>query len=141
MSKIKKSKKQNKFKEISDIKSLGYPVFCFKHLTNNKNFNFEYFKIIKEKTEAKGIILDKLIEIQNKTWFELHQMNKKVELETLSIEIINFEPNNYEFSKDQKVYVFRLNSQKWRMIGIKSGHNNDVLHIIGFDFNFSAYRH
>ena len=68
-------------------------------------------------------------------------MNKKVGLETLSIEIINFEPNNYEFSKDQKVYVFRLNSQKWRMIGIKSGHNNDVLHIIGFDFNFSAYRH
>ena len=66
---------------------------------------------------------------------------QKDRYETLSIENINFSPYDYETSKDQKVYVFRLNSQNWRMIGIKSEINTDVLHIIGFDFDFTAYNH
>ncbi|ERL26421.1 MULTISPECIES: hypothetical protein [unclassified Leptotrichia] len=141
MSKKIKKLKNNNFKNISEVKLLSYPVFCFRYLTKNKNYNFNRFKNSKESNEAKGIVLDKLMDIQLKSWLDLHQQNKRTGIETLSIENINFSPYDYETSKDQKVYVFRLNSQNWRMIGIKSEINTDVLHIIGFDFDFTAYNH
>ncbi len=137
----KKQKKGNNFNNLSEVKTLQYPIFCFRYLTKNKGYNFNYFKNTKEIKEAKSIILDKLIEIQSKTWLQLHQENKRVGIEILSYKILDFSPNNFEISKDQNMYVFRLNSQRWRMIGIKSEINTDVLHIIGFDFNYSAYKH
>jgi hypothetical protein len=137
----KRNKKNNNFKQLSEVQTLSYPVFCFKHLTTNKSYNFDYFKNSKELNEAKSIILDKLIETQSKTWLELHQLNKRLGIETLPYSKIRFSSNDYEISKEQNIYVFRLNSQNWRMLGIKSEINKDVLHIIGFDFDFSAYNH
>ena len=43
MSKKIKKLKNNNFKNISEVKLLSYPVFCFKYLTKNKkkdNYNF-----------------------------------------------------------------------------------------------------
>lgn len=137
----KKKRKNNNFSTLSEVQTLSYPVFCFKHLTTNKTYNFDYFKNPKDINEAKSIILDKLIETQSKTWLQLHQLDKRAGIETLSYGDIRVSANNYEILKDQNVYVFRLNSQKWRIIGIKSEINKDVLHIIGFDFNYSAYNH
>lgn len=137
----KNNKKSNNFKNLSEVKTLLYPVFCFKHLTKNKGHNLNYFKNLKETNQAKSIVLDKLIEIQSKTWLQVHQENKTIGIEVLSYDALKFSANACEISKDQNVYVFRLNSQKWRMIGIKSEINTDVLHIIGFDFDYSAYKH
>ena len=89
MSKKIKKLKNNNFKNISEVKLLSYPVFCFKYLTKNKNYNFNRFKNSKESNEAKGIVLDKLMDIQLKSWLDLHQQNKRTGIETLSIENIN----------------------------------------------------
>lgn len=68
MSKKIKKLKNNNFKNISEVKLLSYPVFCFRYLTKNKNYNFNRFKNSKESNEAKGIVLDKLMDIQLKSW-------------------------------------------------------------------------
>lgn len=65
MSKKIKKLKNNNFKNISEVKLLSYPVFGFRYLTKNKNYNFNRFKNSKESNEAKGIVLDKLMDIQS----------------------------------------------------------------------------
>jgi len=37
--------------------------------------------------------------------------------------------------------IIRINNQNWRLIGYKSDNFKSVLHVIGFDFNYSAYKH
>lgn len=150
MAKLKNKNKVPKFNNKfgrSDSKGKEYPFFCFKHLTTNKKYNFFFFANEKDKKEAKSIIFDKLLELQTKNWQDLYVLSKKKGIETLNIEQLNFNPFNFITTKDMKVLVLRLNnnknvnSQEWRLIGIKSDNYKGVLHVIGFDFNYNAYKH
>lgn len=136
--------KKNNNKKITNFSNQEleeYPIFCFKYLTTNNKYNFEYFNIINEKNKAKCIIFDKLIELQQKTWKQLVLERKNIGFETLPNNQIRFSPNNLQMTKDTKILSFRLNSQNWRLLGVRSEHFKSVLHIIGFDFDFSAYKH
>lgn len=134
-----KSIKNDKLKESSENKE--YPIFCFKFLTTNNKFNFNYFTSEKEIKESKSIILDEIIRLQTKNWIEWGLERKSIGYESIPITKIKFRPNNMITTNDMKVIVFRVFSQKWRIIGIKSPFSKGVLHIIGFDFDYSAYNH
>ena len=118
-----------------------YPIADFKYLTSNKKYNFGYFNNLRESIEGKAIILDKIIDIQKYSWLELMQMRKNIGIEYIDYEQLKFSPSNTKIVEDSKVVIMRLNSQNWRLIGVKSKNLKNVLHIIGFDFDFSAYNH
>ena len=134
-------KKDNKKIKIIDSKIEEYPIFCFKYLTTNKNYCFKYFKNDVELSKAKVIILDEIIKYQHRSWLDLGKETKKTGFETISYNQLNFAPNELDLSNDTKLIIFRINNQNWRLIGYKSDNFKSVLHIIGFDFNYTAYKH
>ena len=97
-------------------------------MTTNKDYSFKYFQNDKDLQYSKAIILDDIIKLQGKTWLTLGMESKKTGFETITYNQL-------------KLIVFRINSQNWRLIGYKSDNFKCVLHVIGFDFNYSAYKH
>ena len=134
-------KKNNKKIKLVDSKIEEYPIFCFKYLTTNKDYSFKYFQNDKDLQYSKAIILDDIIKLQGKTRLTLGMESKKTGFETIAYNQLNFRPANLDLSSDTKLIVFRINSQNWRLIGYKSDNFKGVLHVIGFDFNYSAYKH
>ena len=54
---------------------------------------------------------------------------------------LRFAANGYQFSSDEKVIVFRFGiNSGYRLLGIK-GNDSNILYVIGYDFDFSAYDH
>lgn len=141
MAKIKKKIENKKINISSSNISKEYPIFCFKYLTTNKRYNFEHFSNVQEQLKNKSIILDETIRLQQKTWMEWGLENKKTGFESIYVNQLNFKPKNLNLSNDTKAIVFRINSQNWRIIRIRSEYFKSVLHVIGFDFDFSAYNH
>lgn len=131
---------------LSKIKSkLGFvydkPLFSFKHITKNKNFNFDS-KSIDEKELKKfhASLNKKIIDIEtNFTVKYLFSLRNKEIFESFCINKIKFKPNEITVSDDTKIYIFRVTS-KYRMICLYSD-IAPVFHVIGFDFRFNAYNH
>lgn len=70
-------------------------------------------------------------------------MPKSTGLETISYQDIGFKVDA-NLSKDTTLYVFRFDTyqghNKGRIIGYKNAPCS-VLHVIGFDIDFSSYEH
>lgn len=124
----------------------GNIILSFKHVTTNKNYNFEYFK----KTDARKNLdarkaLDKLFsEITNIEWIESIRRGKYRfgGCEKLpKYQIANIIIPNMKVTDDTPIYIFRFGNQdEYRACGIK-GEGCHVLYIVAYDFNFSLYRH
>lgn len=151
MSKSKKLKQPSINTKISSeySQSIGCkskcPSISFEYLTKNKDYNFEFFGKGKQQCKnTKIAVLDRIQEITCKQWRDLLNMPKEIGAETLDSAVLNFSPNEYTFSPEEKVYVFRfkaINSKKdYRIIGVKEN-GCSTYNIIGFDFNYSAYNH
>ena len=72
-------------------------------------------------------------------------MPRKTGLETIPFDELEFSPGpGANLTKDVKLFVFRFDTYQGtgqgRIIGFKSSPCS-VYHIIGFDFDFSAYPH
>lgn len=46
-----------------------------------------------------------------------------------------------ELTNDSKIIVFRFNKQKCRMLLVQSKKCPSLLYVIGYDWNYSAYKH
>ncbi len=115
------------------------PSFSFRYLTTNKLFNFE--KLDKRaKGEWQSALAERIIEITKNPWLYHSNLPKEQGIETLKKQEICFSPYEYIFSPDEKVIVFRFNSGKGRIIGIRKD-KSPIFYVIGFDTNYSAYKH
>lgn len=113
--------------------------FSFCHLTTNKSYNFQ--KLDRgAKKEWQSALAERIIEITQDPWLYHFNLGKKQGIETLPNSHIKFSPNEYTFSEDEKVIVFRFNSEKGRIIGIRKD-DSPIFYVIGFDVDFSAYKH
>lgn len=115
--------------------------FSLEHMTTNTKYTFDYFgKSIRDELAARQALSALLRELSCKTWMEVAQLDKTTQcgFETIPAMQINFKPSRYEFSPDEKVWVFRFGKQRYRLIGIQ---DSGTLYIIGYDLNFSAYNH
>ena len=92
---------------------------------------------------------DRLNELSMQTWAYWLSKPKASGIETISFKQLRFAPNpvlfeECHFDKTSIVYVIRFDTyqgkNKGRIIGVKDSPCS-VLHIIGYDFNFSAYEH
>lgn len=123
------------------------PKFSFTYLTSNSKYNFSYCD--KEK-ETKGnllasAIIRKLDEISRETWQHWGALDKKSGgYEKLDYSRIAFKANT-KLTPDENVYIFRFkykncDGKDGRILGIRED-ACPVFEIIGFDFDYSAYKH
>lgn len=139
MNKIKSPRDNNKLSTTKNY--LEYPVFCFKYLTTNNKYNIKYFNKFRDREKAYSALFYTIHELQKQSWEDIYNKNRKHGLETIPSNIVKFSPNGLKLTPDTKLISIRFNRDKYRLIGIKSEKNKDVLHVIGFDFNYSAYDH
>lgn len=121
-------------------------AFSFNCITTNKRYNFEYFKKDRHnKWKTLSQLYDKILILSGKTWREILDSSKKnlLGFECLPYERIRFntpEEKYLNLSKDTNIYIFQFGSGDFRLLGAKRD-GCPILHIIGFDFDFSAYDH
>lgn len=119
-----------------------YPWFSFKALTRNSRYNLNTLSGRDAELTLKGLY-NKLQDLSSKPWYHWMGLRKAAGLETMDYQNINFKANA-ELAKDTTLYVFGFDTYqgvgKGRIIGYKDSPCS-VLHIIGFDIDFSAYKH
>ena len=76
--------------------------------------------------------------MQNSGWKDLFSRSKEIGFESIPSKQLKLQPKNLSLPPDSKVLCIRFKKQTYRMLGIK---NKDVFHVIGFDFDYSAYNH
>lgn len=148
---IKQGKKPQFNPQDAERKSVSHDknniAFSFGCITTNKKYNFDYFgkKDRNNKWKAYSQLYDKILKLSEKNWSELLDAPKKSLLgfECIPYGQIKFDTPKATYlnlSKDTNIYVFRFGSGDFRLLGIKRD-GCPILHIIGFDFDFSSYDH
>lgn len=116
-----------------------YPIFSFKHLVINKEYNFSKIPENELKDFCK-LLIETIQKLETQyTTKSLFSMKKSNIFESFSIERLKFKPTTLKYSNDTKVYIFRVTSD-YRMICIFSD-VAPIFHVIGFDFRYNAYNH
>lgn len=135
---------QNLEESTSCYNLTGCLAVSFAHLTNSNDHNYEYFGSDKtNELKSRKDLVKLLEEITSNNWVVLGQRNKyqKGGFEKMSwSDFSGFSAKNITIPADQNIYVFRFNQQNDRVFGFKNS-KCCTFHIIGFDFNFSAYDH
>jgi len=125
------------------LKFYQHPIFCFKHITSNNRFNLDYFDKDRDREVASNALVEKIMQLSQHSFVELLNFGKGFSFETIPYEqfSIRLGITGKELSKETKLYVFRFKEQNYRVICFKSEIIPTLLHILAFDFNFSAYKH
>ena len=144
--KLKNKEKQIKLGQQNTASCLNNVCFSFFYMTSNSRYNLGYFSNSqKRETEiVKSNLYDRLEELSKLTWLELAGLPKKQGFETIPVDSLNFQPSNFSSSQGKKAIIFRfkgVNGNDCRIIGIKEEHCSAICHIIGYDFDYSAYNH
>ena len=117
-------------------------AFSFAHVTEKKNFNFSHFKSDARKENDARRGLDELLqELSRHSMLQLRDRGKEAfgGFEKLPRGRVRFNPS-WNLPEDENVYIFRFKSGGYRMLCVKDK-KREVLYIIGFDFDHSAYDH
>lgn len=121
-------------------------ILSFKYSIKDKKHSIEH--IFKTKDNNKKTIqnlFEKFEELSNLTWKELQNRPKQSGYETIPISEFKINLDNIkkdlELADDSKIIVFRFNNQKSRLLGVKSAKCKSILYIIGYDWDYSAYKH
>ena len=121
-------------------------ILSFKYSIKDKKHSIEH--IFKTKDNNKKTIqnlFEKFEELSNLTWKELQNRPKQSGYETIPISEFKINLDNIkkdlELADDSKIIVFRFNNQKSRLLGVKSAQCKSILFIIGYDWDYSAYKH
>ncbi len=152
MGRIKNNDVNIKIKKKTGTESIGcsskqYPWFSFHYMTRNSKYSFKFLDSLDTNDREKILtgLFAKLEELSKQPWVYWQGMKKRAGLETINLDQLNFSANDDDdFTKETKVFVFQFasyqGSHSGRILGVKLSPCS-VLHIIGFDFDFSAYKH
>lgn len=117
--------------------------FNFSYLTKDENHNFHYYKQTSQVGEfSKRLFntIDKISLINTKNFSTCGYFSDSMPFKELKV---NYR-SALNIDQDEKVFSVSLSSKKHeRMIIYKSSHfeNKNILYVIMFDYNFSAYNH
>ncbi len=121
-------------------------TISFKYSVKDKRYLIETITSAKEKcNKLINNFFKRLEEISILTWKELQNRPKETGYEMIPISEFKLNFGNLKkelnLSNDSKIIVFRFNNQKCRMLGIRSNECSSILYIIGYDWDYSAYKH
>lgn len=117
----------------------------FQFLTKNNRHNFNFFSKtnFRLKTSAFEQLFEFLQTLTSKTQLEIANLPKERGFELIALSQLKFKPA-LTLGQDTKICVFRFgdnsNGGDYRLLGFFE-HGQNVLEIIGFDFDYSAYNH
>lgn len=125
----------SKINELKDNKNMS---ISFEYLTNNKEYNLDYFIKSKDKNNELKFLENLFYEIKILTsnTFMKYMGSDRRKTGFEKINNINFEAN-IKINRDENIYSKRIKND-YRMIFI---FRDNTIYVIGFDFNFSAYKH
>lgn len=128
--------------------------FSLKYITNNNHYNFRYIEsnIVEFQSIKSNIyedFLKKVSELSMYSFKELLLERKRNGIEVLTYGDLNFKLSNtneeyLSLSKDSSIYVFRFGKNSKgnnRAIFYKDSKCQPIMHILGFDFDYTAYNH
>jgi hypothetical protein len=123
--------------------AVSYPLFSLRYIITNKRYNFSHFGIENERKSAQSALLDRVIEISCFSIAKLITMDKKSGFEFIPYSQFNVDLSvvNINFSKEEKLTIFRFGSQKYRCACLRDVAIRGVFHIVAFDFDYSLYKH
>ena len=117
------------------------------YLSTNKQRNFDFFaKNFRDKATSLDSFIKFVQRLTSKTQLEISALSKTDDcgFEQMPFAQINCNPHGVTLGKDTKICVFRFgerdDSDKYRVLGFFDN-KQPILHIIGFDFDYSAYKH
>ena len=131
-----------------DCKHDNNIILSFKYSVKTKDYTIE--KITKKsKEKCNDIIYElhekfrelsnmRLLDFQNKPKSTGYEMLPLYELNVVIDEQIKRE---LDLANDSKIIVFRFNKQKCRLLLVQSKKCPALLYVIGYDWNYSAYKH
>ncbi|MDD2207971.1 MAG: hypothetical protein PHG03_00320 [Bacilli bacterium] len=132
---------KNNLSSINSQLGIRYdsPIFSFQHLVSNNKYNFSGLPSNEFQNFCR-LLIEKIYSLEkNYTIKSLFNLRKPNFFESFPIDRLYFKPKTLIYSKDTKVYVFRVTSS-YRMICMYSD-VAPIFHVIGFDFGFNAYDH
>ncbi|MDR0853953.1 MAG: hypothetical protein LBN34_06255 [Clostridiales Family XIII bacterium] len=139
MSKANRLKKEkiNNSIDISQRESncKNVVAFSFHHVTTNKRHNFEQLE-----DEAILSLFSKFKLMTDMGWLALGSSGKSQGFELIPLSSVKITPKGLGLVKDSKFHSIRFNHQKYQLIGYRPN-GCDILHIIGIDYDYSAYNH
>ncbi len=122
-------------------------LLSFRYLTRNKKHNLNKINKLKanEGNKIYRSIFKRIDEMSHMTWQELTNESRKARgKELIEYGELKFKVEDPEdvlkLTADAKLHVFRCGND-YRLIGYKGKACTNVLYVIGFDFDFSAYNH
>ena len=143
--KVKDNKKAPDKIQKKGLQPLSKLCFSFDTVTQNKNYSFK--KVDKgSKVGAYEALLVKLNDLSSINAAEAHERGKikgmeKIPYVQLSEGMQKICDGTGIVTKDSKVAVFRFCNQQYRMICKDDLIHSNLMHIIAFDFDYSAYDH
>ena len=123
-------------------------ILSFKYSVNAKKYTIE--EVTKKSKEKCNNLMYKLYEkfkeLSNMKLLEFQNKPKSTGYEMIPIYQLNMEIDEeirkeLELTNDSKVIVFRFNKQKCRMLLVQSRKCPSLLYVIGYDWNYNAYKH
>lgn len=145
ISKTQNNKVSTKPLEVQGCCSEQYPWFSLRYMTKNDRYSLEGLNPGKDRENTLANFYARLVELSTQPWMNLVLQPKKNGLETITYDQLRFEADpQTNLTKDTTIYIFRFDTSigtgKGRIIGFKKS-PCAVLHIIGCDFDYSAYDH
>ena len=122
---------------------LEYVAVSYAYVTTNKDYVYAVFEKNRwrEELAARQSEFALLKKITGASWRDLI-LGRKEDFggsETIPKKQISFQPHGLDMSEDEKVYVLRFGvGMKYRLLGVR---RENILCVIGYDFNYSAYDH
>ena len=124
-----------------------HPWFSFRYMTENGRYSLKFLEKVsaRDKAETLSSLCHRFEELSAEPWTHWMEQQKRIGLETMDFSRIKFSAKpSTPISKDTTVYVFRFDTYvgkgKGRIIGFKNSPCS-VFHVIGYDFDLSAYDH
>lgn len=123
-------------------------ILSFKYSVNSKDYTIE--KITKKTKEKCNNIMyelyEKFKELSNVRLVDFKNKPKSVGYEMLPLYELNVVideriKKELNLTNDSKIIIFRFNKQKCRILLVQSRKCPSLLYVIGYDWNFSAYKH
>lgn len=144
-SKTQSNKINGKSTTIQGCSSDQHPWFSLRYMTTNKTHSLDFLENGNDREITLSCLFARLEELSQQSWLYWTQQPKQTGLETIRYDQLTFSPNDKaNLTKDTTIYIFRFDTyqgkSKGRIIGFKSAPCS-VFHIIGYDFDFSAYKH
>ncbi len=142
--KIKNNHQECKVSLVSP-KPLEKICFGFEYLSHNGHYGL---KVIGNNRKA-DICIALLLKLQELSKIDIvraHEIGKTTGMEKIPIKHLNEDAqkvcmNTGIVTNDSKIVIFRFGNQNFRIIGKDDVNHSNLVHIIAFDGDFSAYSH